>query len=72
VCISWTDKGLNTINMHGATKKNKESLSIEKCEYEYKPSFLFHSKQHPYTNLKNVKYRMPPHTMLHSQGSITS
>jgi len=22
VCISWTNKGLNTINMHGATMKN--------------------------------------------------
>ena len=28
MCISWTNKGLNTINMHCATTKNKLSLYI--------------------------------------------
>jgi len=28
MCISWTNKGLNTINMHGATTKNKLNLYV--------------------------------------------
>ena len=28
MCISWTNKGLNTINMHGATMKNNCNVII--------------------------------------------
>jgi len=31
VCIGWTNKGLNTINMHGATTKITKIISAEFC-----------------------------------------
>jgi len=51
VCISWTNKGLNTTNMHGATTKTFKFINTVFIQIEEKTQG-FDLQQHRSVSLK--------------------